>query len=591
MLALVQDSQRLAKLRNKILICQIILIVLITVTLFAGSLSNGFVFDDNNQILRNKWITDTKYLPEIFSSNVAGFDKEYATNYYRPLMYVFYMVTYYLFGLNATGFHLVNIFFHCCISILVFLITSRVFRSHIQFTSRSFISLPFMSAILFVSHPIHTEAVAWIAALPELTFAFFYLFSFYLYIILTDSKEGGKPFILIISAFLFFAATLCKESALTLPITLAIYDYLFRRGTFDKLENFKLYIPYFAVVIFYFFIRFSALEGFVPTIKHKLGLYQTIINIFVLFAEYVQKAIYPAKLSAFYIFNPASSLFEKKAMVSLIVVVVVVTFCIAAFYRNKHVFWGFSLFIVSILPAMYIPGLGENAFADRQLYLPSFGFVILLSIFLFWLQNSIIKSKIAVTIIFLSLTGLYSVLTVDRIGVWKDEYSLWKDVITKSPESATVQRSFGYALYLKGRINDAIEHYSLSLKLDPRNLDAHNNLGVAYHVQNQIDKAIGEYKIALGLNPNSIDVRLNLGQAYMENMLSDKAIEQFHLVLKLDPNSARAYELLGTTYGNAGFYDEAIKCFEIALRLNPNNQATKENLAKAHHLKRHQPHQ
>ncbi len=554
-------------------------------TLFSSSLFNGFVFDDNNQILRNKWIKDIRYIPEIFSSNVAGFDKEYATSYYRPLMYISYMGTYYLFGLNATGFHLVNVFLHCSVSILVFLITSTVFRSHIQFAYKSFMSLPFVSAILFASHPIHTEAVAWIAAVPELAFTFFYLFSLYLYIISTDYQEGARPFILVISVVLFFAATLCKESALMLPIILVIYDYIFRRNTFIKLKVLKLYVPYFAVAIFYFFIRFRALEGFVPVIKHKLSLYQNFINVFLLFAEYVQKVIYPANLSAFYIFNPISSLFEKRGMISLFVVVVVVISCIAAFSKSRHVFWGLSLFIVSILPAMYIPGLGENALADRQLYLPSFGFIIVFSLFLFWLKNLLAHKKLVIVVVFLSLTGAYSTLTFDRVRVWKDEYSLWNDVITKSPESATAHRSFGYALYLKGRIDDAIEHYKMSLKIDPRNLDANNNLGVAYHVRKQIDKAIEQYNIALSINPYSIDVRLNLGQAYLESMLIDKAIEQLQFALKIDPDSARAYGLLANACGNAGLFNDAIKYFEVALRLDPTNQIFKENLAKALHMK------
>ena len=101
------------------------LIALTSFAVYFNSLFNGFVFDDANQVLNNPWLKSSKFIPNIFSSNVWGFEGR-ETSYYRPLMHIIYMLTASVFGLNAWGFHFVNILFHTSVSILVFLIGLRV---------------------------------------------------------------------------------------------------------------------------------------------------------------------------------------------------------------------------------------------------------------------------------------------------------------------------------------------------------------------------------------------------------------------------------------------------------------------------------
>ena len=118
-------------------------------------------------------------------------------------MHTTYLVTYYIFGLRPWGFHLVNLLFHAANSVMVFVIMSRLLGesaaiqrkdaqpllpaehsetsqlgSHSSFTAlRSLLtsSPSFIAALLFATHPIHTEAVAWVAGLPEISFTFFSL--------------------------------------------------------------------------------------------------------------------------------------------------------------------------------------------------------------------------------------------------------------------------------------------------------------------------------------------------------------------------------------------------------------------------------
>jgi len=128
-------------------------------------LFNGFVYDDDNQVLKNPYIRSFHYLREIFTTNVWSFKgASGVSNYYRPMMTLGYLVCYKLFGLRAYGFHLVSLLLHVLVVCLVFGLTERVTGDRVW---------AFAAGALFALHPIHTESVAWIAAVTDLELTFF----------------------------------------------------------------------------------------------------------------------------------------------------------------------------------------------------------------------------------------------------------------------------------------------------------------------------------------------------------------------------------------------------------------------------------
>ena len=218
----------------------IMILLLVSFAVYFNALFGDFVYDDKEQVVNNPWITDISNIPTIFSRSVWSFQPGLSTwNYYRPLMHIVYMLNYHVFGLKPWGFHLVNILFHCGVSALVFLIIRGFLTEHRVTTSSVYLSPPFMAAMLFASHPIHTEAVTWVAGLPDVAFTFFYLLSFYLYILFREGAKTGYLF----SILSFSVATLFKEPALTLPIMLIAYDYQMKKFDETLLVGIKRYIP------------------------------------------------------------------------------------------------------------------------------------------------------------------------------------------------------------------------------------------------------------------------------------------------------------------------------------------------------------
>lgn len=558
-----------------------LVVAIISLLVYMNTIYNGFVYDDFFQVINNPWIRDVRHLPDIFLTSNWGFrESGWVSNYYRPLMHVIYTADYLLFGLRPWGFHLTNIIFHTGISVLIFFITRTLLEQSAAPREEKVMSSGFalMAALLFATHPVHTEVVAWIAGIPDLSATFFYLLSFYLFI-QTDKVNGIKY---ILSVFFYFLALFCKEIAVTLPVLLFVYDCALGKELFRTRSSFlKRYLPYFIATGIYFILRTHAIGGFAPKRSVYLTDYQYFINIFPLFIEYLKKLIYPTNLNVFHVFHPILSIFESNGASTLILTMVLISFAYSL--RNMDRLFTFSLLWIAIplMPVLYIPALGENPFAERYLYLPSVGFVILASV----IARSAWHCKegvLPLIILFFAITcGLFSMETIKRNRVWMNDFALWNDTIKKSPTASNAHNNLGKAYYDRGMINKAIEHYQIAIKLKPAFPEAHNNLAIAYQIKGSIDKAIEHYQIAIKMRPDFPEAHSNLGVALQNKGLIDEAIMHYTVALMLRPDNPAAHNNIGRAYFDKGAKDKAIEHCRIAIRLRPDFQEARNNLKEA----------
>jgi tetratricopeptide (TPR) repeat protein len=564
----------------------IALILAVSFGVYLNALFNGFVYDDEVLLLQNPLMRDARYIPKIFLSDMWAFHFTGGGNYYRPMFHIFYMSDYYIFGLRPWGFHLTKILLHMGSSLLVFLMASTIISRYGGRNTKTYNEyVPFAAALLFATHPIHTEAVL---GITEVSLAFFYFLSFYLYVKADD--VWGK--FSIVSLLFFFLAALSKETALTLPILLFAYDYSFKRDSvlYPTPETFylllKRYLPYLVVAGIYFILRTYAVGGFAPVKIHaELSGYEYFINVFPLFAQYLGKMILPINLNAAYVFYPISSLLEWKGIMAVAVTLGFIFTLYLARDRNRVVFFSLLLVVIPLLPAFYIPALGEHTFAERYLYLPSTGFVIIASMGLCGIASLDALRDRAMPImlsVVLVITALYSAGTIKRNPVWKDDLTLWSDTVKKSPDGFIPHYNLGLAHSKKGFTDKAIENYKKAIILKPHFADAHNNLGLSYLEKGLHDTAIQEFKMALHLKPDHAEAHNNLGAAYYNLGRTDEAIEESKEALRLKPDYVDAHFNLGLAYRKLGRTDEAVKEYKLALSLNPNHVGAHYNLGNSY---------
>jgi tetratricopeptide (TPR) repeat protein len=289
------------------------------------------------------------------------------------------------------------------------------------------------------------------------------------------------------------------------------------------------------------------------------------------------KLLLPTNLSVFHSFRPVSSVLEASAISAFIFVAVLIALVLIARKKNKRAFFSLMLMLIPLLPVLYIPALGENPFAERYLYLPSLGFVLLLSLAFRSAKGANPKGAAALGVVICLLVAIYSAAAAKRNHVWKDDHTLWEDAAMKSPGAAIAHYNFGLVLYKEGALDEAIAQYQAALRLQP-SPKVYNDLAVAYNDMGLTDRAIELLHVAIQLSPNFADAHNNLGVAYIYGGKYEKAVEHLKIAIGLDPSFSGAYSNLGLSYEGLGMKEEAISSYRRALQLDAHNVTARNNL-------------
>ena len=324
----------------------------------------------------------------------------------------------------------------------------------------------------------------------------------------------------VLSVGFFILACLSKETGIVVPILLIAFDTILAEGRLlrDGVKGLiKRYLPYAAAGACYLTLRGYALGEFAPA-QGASNLYESLINVFYLFAKYMWITVVPVGLNVAHDFHPITSLFGVKGLASLTVAVAFVAAVLATHRRAPLVSFLLVWIGVPLLPVLYFPMLGNFPFAENYLYMSSFGFV-LLTAWGFWHMGEWAWSggrmRNAAAVLFIVLVVVYSAETVNRNKVWRDELSLWSDSVKKLPENHMVRNNLGQALNVAGRPKEAVAEFDAAIRVKPDFIKAHNNRALAYLALGDIDGAAAGAEYAATLDPENAIVRNNLGTMYL----------------------------------------------------------------------------
>ena len=159
-----------------------------------------------------------------------------------------------------------------------------------------------------------------------------------------------------------------------------------------------------------------------------------------------------------------------------------------------------------------------------------------------------IKLKLLVEfLVITALVAVFAAVTYQHNFVWKDDFSLWSDVVQKSPGKARPYIWLGLAHQKKGLVDEAIARFQKALTLKPHYADAadtYNNLGLCYFDKGRLGLAIKHFEHAIRIVPNHIPAHNNLGFIYLQMKMYRKALDEFMAILRVDPHNEMAKSLL-----------------------------------------------
>ncbi|NIP38178.1 MAG: tetratricopeptide repeat protein [Candidatus Dadabacteria bacterium] len=484
-------------------------IFVISILVFLPSIKNDFVWDDEEVIEKTHFLYKASSIKDIIIPSTAEHKKAL---YYRPVHYISIVFDNYLWGVRSFGFHLTNILLHALNSLLVFFLFRLVLREY-KVSDSEF--TPLIGAVLFVLQPIHTESVSWVAGRTDMLSALFFLLAFIFHIKLKKNR-----LLLPLAGISYFLSLLSKELAIAFPLVVLSFDYLSKNL---RRSNILIYFCYLALTILYLYLRGRAYIN-VPEIEiiaentdkaGSLFIYLEPARILLnSYFFYIYKLLFPVDLNAFIAAVPKDSFYTLSSLITLVFI------CSLTFYfgLKKHSLLLFSflfvLFTLGPSVTVALSGIAATPLAERYLYLPSVGFIIMITYLINKLRYRL--SSNVVVIIFTLIALSYLVLCINRQAVWKDSLSLWTDTSSKSYLSPIVHTNYGSALADEGQYEKAIKEFRIALSPE-----------------------LGDSNRGKALSS------INLGNVYISLEKYSLAEKWFIRANKFDPSYGRTYYHLG----------------------------------------------
>jgi Tfp pilus assembly protein PilF len=577
------------------------LFLLIGVAIYSNTFHSPFVFDDGPSITRNPTIKNI----ENFYGNSTGYDK-YPT---RFIGYFTFALNYSIGAFDPIGYHIVNLAIHVGNALLVYFIVLVTFRTPYMKASLSKArarEISLAAGMIFLVHPVQTEAVTFIVQrLTSLATTFFLLSLFYYTkarLQFIDGQNHSKikylPYLAFSVLFCIFAMK-TKEVSFTLPVVLMIYECFFFDGSYKSRAFFLL--PFLLTL---FIIPLSLINVRVPIGKMLANIstftrvqtdmprgdyFLTQLSVIV---TYIRLLFFPVNQTLDYDYPIYRSLLHPRVLFCAIFLLFLFGVSLWLYLRSRRaasaetrvISFGIIWFFLTLSVESSLIPIVDVIF-EHRIYLPSVGVFVSIA-----MTYSVIsrewKRKTWAGVLILIITVL-SVGTYKRNLTWRDDLALWSDNVKKSPSKARPHYNLGSSYLLRGLTDKAIREFRDAIQIDPSYSDAYLNLGVAYASIGAEERAMAALHKAIELKPGDSESYYNLGLLYSNKGLSHLAIEQYQKALSLNPESVNARNNLGIALAESGRIDEAIKQFQQGLSLLPGDEELRTNLEKAYKLKSH----
>jgi tetratricopeptide (TPR) repeat protein len=365
----------------------------------------------------------------------------------------------------------------------------------------------------------------------------------------------------------FLLSLLSKSAAVVLPLVMFLVDFLLKRKFTMKTVAEK--IPFLLLSLLFGILAMQSQKN---AIQVDYGTLVTPERRFFLvnwgFLRYLVMMFIPKGLAAFHTY-PDLTGGRFPAMVYLSPVINLGLFGLVAYSLRftRIVFFGVFFFLITILLVLQILPVGGALIAERYTYVPYIGLFLILAyyaVFLLQKNTTPVMVKLLTIAVLTGFSAGFLVTTYQRIAVWKDALTLWRDVVKKYPgQNYNSYYQLGTALKKNNQPDEALEAFDISLKLKPSAL-TYNNRGNIYNSRKQYDLAMKDYEAALNLDPTLHTAYNNRG--VIEATLGDygPAMRDFSKAISLKQDYTDAYRNRGQIKQLQNDLQGALADWEIA---------------------------
>jgi len=555
------------------LIC--LVLVFANLFIYARSMRNGFVdFDDRLYVVDNAAVQQGLTLDGVRWSLTT-----WEGGYWHPVTWVSHMIDGSLFGVNnAGGHHGASMVYHMVNSLLLFgalrALTGSLWRSALV-------------ALLFAVHPLRVESVAWAAQRKDLLFAGMWFGAMWAYAGYVRRPTVGR-YLAVMG--LFCLGLMSKPMMVTLPFALLLLDYwplgrwrgaprdmhhggtetrrIAGEGNTDKDLSHKLSVslqlrgnsetsglaepvtakrlileklPLVAMSVMLCLGTFySQNVGHALASSRESPMVMRVGNAAVSYVRYLGKTFWPMDLAVIY---PHPAFIEGAPplvgwqIAASAGLLLVMTILVWRYRRLPYLLMGWFWFLGVLLPVIGLISHGAQAYADRYMYVPQIGLLIMLVWGLRdWAADHARRRRMMIGLAVV-MASSFMLRAGEQVGVWRDGVTLFEHNLKVTGDNYIVHKHLGGIWLLRGDRTRGLEHYRKAVAFRPKDEKTLCIMARELRNEGQFDKAMKRYRQVLSFNPDSPQAYNGLGVIYMMQKQYPKAIGAFDRVLKLDPQS------------------------------------------------------
>ncbi len=545
------------------------LIILCGTTIYAASLGNGYIWDDDYYVYKNGLVQTTAGIKDIWFSHTLP--------QYYPLTFTSFWLEYKLWGLQPFGYHAVNLFLHLLNAVLVFFIVRKL-------NQRAAAAV----ALLFTVHPIQVETVAWITERKNLLALSFTLLACLSYL---RFEERAAKRSYVASLFLFAMALLSKSVSVcfaVVPLLLAWW----RQGKIrwkDILRTLPLFVLGLSAAFHtaYVEVHRAGAEG----AEWNLGLGGKMVLAGRILLFYLQKILVPSNFMFFYPrwrldpFQFWQWIYPAFALFILVLL----------YFARKRIGRGacalYVFYIASIFPALgffNVFPMQYSYVADHFSYFSTFPLLLLIASTFFFLGDRLADragkfgANVWRTSSWIAFAALLVFLSTNSFALtrnYKDSFALWSNLVKVNPTSAVGHLNLGNIYLSKGDHEKAALMFRKAILLDPNEFMAYNSLGTILHALGRNDEAIATFLKAVKVNPEFYVGYYNLGLCYHASGDDTLAIAALEEAIRISGNYAKAYLTLANIFFAKKDYQKAAVLYRRTIDLSPTDPDAYANLA------------
>lgn len=518
-----------------------------------------FHFDDYYFITENLKIRDITDFKDVWNSlgkpsRLVGM-YSFALNYHVHQNAVF-------------GYHLVNILIHIINGYLVWwLVLLTLKPAPGKDDRRELIALA--TALMFVCHPLNTQAVTYISQRFASLATLFYLAALCLYIqgrLLT----GGKRTIAFV--FSLLAAVLgmfTKQIVLTLPVMILLYEYCFR-GEGKKLKVIRWPL---ALVLLALFLVVPTLHSWdfsrlfdvrIESRSHDgdiITSYNYMLTQFRVIPTYIRLLFFPVGQTLDYDFTVSNRFWVWPVWGGMLFILSIIVYGVFSLKRRVCIGFGILWFFLTLsIESTFIP-IYQVIF-EHRCYLPGVGFLFALNMFLSDQLKSRRKYLVSIGLIIAVLAWAAH----KRNQVWENETTLWQDIKLKATGKLRPYIHLGVSYIMKGEYDSALNEFNQALLIRDDDFKVYHNRGIVYDMKGDYKNALDDYTKAIALNDRAAVSYSNRANILVRLKEYNKAFRDYSKAIETGAYPD-AYQGRGNLYFMAGRYEEALKDFLRAKEL------------------------